>query len=45
MAVRLGVKEAAKEKDISIGKLQQYADAAYNIEKWMSKDPYYITDY
>ncbi len=45
MAVRLGVKETAKEKGISIGKLQRYADAAYNIEKWMSKDPYYITDY
>jgi DNA-binding Xre family transcriptional regulator len=43
MAVRLRVKEVAKEKGISMGKLQRDADVAYNTVKRMSKDPYYIT--
>lgn len=43
MAVRLRVKEVAKEKGISMGKLQRDADVAYNTVKRMFKDPYYIT--
>ena len=43
MAVRLRVKEIAKEKGISMGKLQRDADIAYNTIKRMFKDPYYIT--
>ena len=43
MAVRLRVKEVAKEKGISMGKLQRDADIAYNTIKRMYKDPYYIT--
>ena len=43
MAVRLRVKEVAKEKGISMGKLQRDADIAYNTIKRMFKDPYYIT--
>ncbi len=43
MAVRLRVKEIAKEKGISMGKLQRDADVAYNTVKRMFKDPYYIT--
>ena len=43
MAVRLGVKEAAKEKGISMGKLQRDVGVAYNTVKRMFKDPYYIT--
>jgi DNA-binding Xre family transcriptional regulator len=43
MAVRLRVKEVAKEKGISMGKLQRNADVAYNTVKRMFKDPYYIT--
>ena len=43
MAVRLRVKEVAKEKGISMGKLQRDADVAYNMVKRMFKDPYYIT--
>ncbi len=43
MAVRLGVKEVAKEKGMSMGKLQCDADKAYNTIKRMFKDPYYVT--
>jgi DNA-binding Xre family transcriptional regulator len=43
MAVRLRVKEIAKERGISMGKLQRDADVAYNTVKRMFKDPYYIT--
>jgi DNA-binding Xre family transcriptional regulator len=37
------VKEVAKEKGFSMGKLQRDADVAYNTVKRMFKDPYYIT--
>ena len=43
MAVRLRVKEIAREKGISMGKLQRDADVAYNTVKRMFKDPFYIT--
>jgi DNA-binding Xre family transcriptional regulator len=43
MAIRLRVKEVAKEKGFSMGKLQRDADVAYNTVKRMFKDPYYIT--
>ena len=43
MAVRLRVKEVAREKGIGMGKLQRSADVAYNTVKRMFKDPYYIT--
>jgi DNA-binding Xre family transcriptional regulator len=43
MTVRLRVKEIAKEKGFSMGKLQRDADVAYNTVKRMFKDPYYIT--
>ncbi len=43
MAVRLRVKEVAKEKGISMGKLQRDADVAYNTVKRIFKDPYYVT--
>ncbi len=43
MVVRLRVKDVAKEKGISMGKLQRDADVAYNTVKRMFKDPYYIT--
>ena len=43
MAVRLRVKEVAREKGISMGKLQRDADVAYNTVKRMFKDPYYVT--
>ena len=43
MAVRLRVKEVAKQKGFSMGKLQRDADVAYNTVKRMFKDPYYIT--
>ena len=43
MAIRLRVKEIAKEKGFSMGKLQRDADVAYNTVKRMFKDPYYIT--
>ena len=43
MAVRLRVKEIAKEKGFSMGKLQRDADVAYNTVKRIFKDPYYIT--
>lgn len=43
MAVRLRVREIAKEKGIGMGKLQRTADVAYNTVKRMFRDPYYIT--
>jgi DNA-binding Xre family transcriptional regulator len=43
MAVRLRVKEVAREKGFSMGKLQRSADVAYNTVKRMFKDPYYVT--
>ena len=43
MVVRLRVKEVAKEKGISMGRLQREANVAYNTVKRMFKDPYYIT--
>src|SRR5438067_2534620 len=43
MAVRLRVKEVAKGKGFSLGKLQKVADVAYNTVKRMFKDPYSIT--
>ena len=43
MRVRLRVKEIAKEKRISMGKLQRDADLAYNTVRRIFKDPYYIT--
>ena len=43
MAARLLVKEVAKEKGFSMGKLQRDANVAYNTIKRMFKDPYYIT--
>jgi DNA-binding Xre family transcriptional regulator len=43
MAVRLRVKEVAKEKGIGMGKLQRMSDVAYNTVRRMFKDPYYVT--
>ncbi len=43
MAVRLRVKEVAKEKGISMRKLQRDANIVYNTVKRMFKDPYYIS--
>jgi DNA-binding Xre family transcriptional regulator len=42
MAVRLRVKEVAKEKGFSMGKLQRDADVAYNTVKRMYKNPYHV---
>ena len=41
MVVRLRVKEIAKEKGLSMGKLSRVSDVAYNTIKRMFKDPYY----
>jgi DNA-binding Xre family transcriptional regulator len=43
MTIRLRVKDIAKEKGISMGKLQRDADVAYNTVKRIFKDPYYVT--
>lgn len=43
MAIRLRVKEVAREKGFSMGRLQRDANVAYNTVKRMFKDPYYIT--
>ncbi len=43
MAVRLRVKEIARAKGFSMGKLQRDADVAYNTVKRIFKDPYYVT--
>jgi lambda repressor-like predicted transcriptional regulator len=37
------VKEIAKAKGFSMGKLQRDADVAYNTVKRIFKDPYYVT--
>ena len=39
MAVRLRVKEVAREKGFSMGRLQRDANVAYNTVKRMFKDP------
>ena len=41
--IRLRVKEIAREKGISMGKLQRDADLAYNTVRRIFKDPYYVT--
>jgi DNA-binding Xre family transcriptional regulator len=43
MVVRLRVKEVARQKGFSMGRLQRDADVAYNTVKRMFKDPYYVT--
>ncbi len=43
MVVRLRVKEVAREKGVSMGRLQREANVAYNTVKRMFRDPYYIT--
>ncbi len=43
MVVRLRVKDVAREKGISMGKLQRDADVAYNTVKRIFKDPFYVT--
>ena len=42
MAVRLRVKEMARQKGFSMGKLQREADVAYNTVKRMYKNPYHV---
>ena len=42
MAIRLRVKEIAKQKGFSMGKLQRDADVAYNTVKRMYKNPYHV---
>ena len=42
MAVRLRVKEVAREKGFSMGRLQRDADVAYNTVKRMYKNPYHV---
>jgi DNA-binding Xre family transcriptional regulator len=36
------VKEVARQKGFSMGKLQRNADVAYNTVKRMYKDPYHV---
>ncbi len=43
MAVRLRVRDIAREKGIGMGKLQRMSDVAYNTVRRIFKDPYYIT--
>lgn len=43
MAVRLKVKEVAKEKGISMGKLHRQADVSYKTIKRIYSDPFYAT--
>ena len=43
MVVRLRVKEIAKQKGFSMGKLQRDADVAYNTVKRIYKNPYHVT--
>src|SRR5258708_24377956 len=43
MAVRLRIREVAKEQGIGMGKLQRMSDVAYNTVRRIFKDPYYIT--
>jgi DNA-binding Xre family transcriptional regulator len=42
MALRLRVKEVARQRGFSMGKLQRDADVAYNTVKRMYKDPYHV---
>jgi lambda repressor-like predicted transcriptional regulator len=42
MALRLRVKEVARQKGFSMGKLQRDADVAYNTVKRMYKNPYHV---
>ena len=41
--ILLRVKEVAKDKGFSMGKLQRDADVAYNTVKRIFHDPHYIT--
>ncbi len=43
MSVRLRVKEVAKEKGISMGKLHRQADVSYKTIKRIYSDPFYAT--
>ena len=43
MAVRLRVKEVAKEKGMSMGKLHRQADVSYKTIKRIYSDPFYAT--
>ena len=43
MAVRLRVKEVAREKGISMGKLHRAADVSYKTIKRIYSDPFYAT--
>ena len=43
MAVRLRVKEVAKERGISMGKLHRQADVSYKTIKRIYSDPFYAT--
>ena len=42
MVLRLRVKEVARKKGFSMGKLQRNADVSYNTVKRMYKDPYHV---
>ena len=42
MTVRLRVKEVAREKGFSMGRLQRDANVAYNTVKRMYKNPYHV---
>jgi DNA-binding Xre family transcriptional regulator len=42
MAIRLRVKEVARKRGFSMGKLQRDADVAYNTVKRMYKNPYHV---
>ncbi len=42
MAIRLRVKEVARQRGFSMGKLQRDADVAYNTVKRMYKNPYHV---
>jgi DNA-binding Xre family transcriptional regulator len=42
MALRLRVKEVARQKGFSMGKLQRDADVAYNTVKRMYKNPNHV---
>ncbi len=42
MAIRLRIKEVARKKGVSMGKLQRDADVAYNTATRMYKNPYHV---
>ena len=42
MAIRLRIKEVARKKGFSMGRLQRDADVAYNTVKRMYKNPYHM---